>query len=88
MSPLTLLIFSQSLGEPIHSLRKPKTLENTHTHTNNNTPQKTNMTKKHPPFESMYFLLKMGIFQPVMLVNSGVYPPIPPLKTTESAAWV
>ena len=37
----------------------------------NHTPLNTNMTVENPPWMKMYFLLKMGIFQPVMLVNSG-----------------
>ncbi len=31
------------------------------------------MTTEHPPFESIYFLLNMGIFQPVILVFRGIY---------------
>ena len=39
-------------------------------------PLKPNMTiaAKFPMNESMYFLLKMGMFQPVMLVFRGVSP--------------
>ena len=38
------------------------------------TPLKTNMAMENPPWmnESMYFLLNMGIFQPVILVFKGV----------------
>ena len=36
-------------------------------------PKKTNMTKENPPFEDVFLIEKMGMFQPVMLVNSGVY---------------
>ena len=35
-------------------------------------PPKTNMTMEHPNHLKMYFLLNMGIFQPVMLVFRGV----------------
>ena len=42
-----------------------------HEHT---TPPKSNMTGwKIPPWMKMYFLLKMVIFQPVMLVFGGVF---------------
>jgi len=34
--------------------------------------KKTNMAIEHPPFEDVFPIRKWGIFQPVMLVNSGV----------------
>ena len=52
-----------------------------------NTPLKTNMTVENQPWMTMHLLINMLIFQPAMLVNSGVYISFSPHIILRSLWW-